>query len=370
MINLLQELQNFKQINLNSLAENGVVITDSIRNSIILYNKAIDSLQAGSEDIAIIELKKAIAINPSFNEALNLLGICYGYIHDDSKASEMFQRVMDAEKNSVLAMKYMDGLKGTGSAEATKGRKKVQKAAPAPARASIPPKEPAHAPAHLRSIPKFGNTGYVISAAAGAVIMLILCLIFMGGGGKDEAGSRVDAASPATTAVDTYKAKYDKLNQEYTKVKASLEEANHEVDYYRNAGKLSEVESLAAAKNYEAAADLLVMLKTLELKSPEKERFDSLYATVMPAAAKVLHEQGYKLYTQKKYGDAVAKLGKIQTYGTDYRKIDAVLYVLGKCYVELKDNQNALAAFEKVVTAYPNSSYAKYSRTWINSIKK
>jgi len=43
----------------------------------VLYNKALEDFRAKSEDIAIIELKKAISLNPDFHEAMNLLGIFY-----------------------------------------------------------------------------------------------------------------------------------------------------------------------------------------------------------------------------------------------------------------------------------------------------
>jgi len=46
----------------------------------VLYNKALEDFRAKSEDIAIIELKKAISLNPDFHEAMNLLGIFYMYM--------------------------------------------------------------------------------------------------------------------------------------------------------------------------------------------------------------------------------------------------------------------------------------------------
>jgi len=73
LINLGQELLNYPPINLANLAESNREIPDNIKNSIILYNKALESLRTNSEDIAIIELKKAISISPDFYEAMNLL---------------------------------------------------------------------------------------------------------------------------------------------------------------------------------------------------------------------------------------------------------------------------------------------------------
>jgi len=38
---------------------------------------------------------------------MNLLGIFYMYIGENDKAAEVFQKVVDAEKNSVMAMRYL-----------------------------------------------------------------------------------------------------------------------------------------------------------------------------------------------------------------------------------------------------------------------
>ena len=76
LLNIRDELQFYPQINLTDLENNGTQIPDNIRNSVILYNKALENLRMGSEDIAIIELKKAISMNSTFYEAMNLLGLC------------------------------------------------------------------------------------------------------------------------------------------------------------------------------------------------------------------------------------------------------------------------------------------------------
>jgi tetratricopeptide (TPR) repeat protein len=41
---------------------------------------------------------------------------------------------------------------------------------------------------------------------------------------------------------------------------------------------------------------------------------------------------------------------------------DKALFLLGKCYIELGQAENASHAFNKIVTEYPNSSYARESK--------
>ena len=77
MIDLRKELMNFTPINLESIEKNNPGISEEVKKSVLLYNNALDNLKMDSEDIAVIELKKAISLNPEFYEAINLLGLCY-----------------------------------------------------------------------------------------------------------------------------------------------------------------------------------------------------------------------------------------------------------------------------------------------------
>ena len=87
------ELNNFRAIDLDEIVRGGEVIPDNVRNSVYLYNKAIEDLRNNSEDMAAIKLKKAVALNPHFNEALNLLGVCYTFIGEKEKAAEAFSKI-------------------------------------------------------------------------------------------------------------------------------------------------------------------------------------------------------------------------------------------------------------------------------------
>ena len=107
MIDFKKELQNYPPNDLNKLSESNPDMPDNIKNSIMLYNKALEKFRFGSEDIAIIELRKAISLNPDFYEAYNLLGVFYIYTKDYDNAAQVFKKVIEAEKNSIIALNYL-----------------------------------------------------------------------------------------------------------------------------------------------------------------------------------------------------------------------------------------------------------------------
>jgi Tfp pilus assembly protein PilF len=59
---------------------------EKYNDAIKMYNKALNYMKQKSEDMAIIQLKKALEINPKFIEAYNLLTLCYLYLKDNTKA--------------------------------------------------------------------------------------------------------------------------------------------------------------------------------------------------------------------------------------------------------------------------------------------
>lgn len=374
-MDLKVELNNFKPINLEEIIQEDEKVPDNIRNSIFLYNKAIDSLKTGSEDIAVIELKKATSMNPSFNEAWNLLGICYSYIGDMEKASEVFSRVMKAESNSVLAMGYMQklGLTDTVPALAEKQTKKT-------------PDKPGDPLKRIRTsnTPKVEKKGgkqnkkqtliyYLMIGTAFATGFLLAVAIYFLIPEKEIIVPQPDQ-STIEAAVNEAKAEYqvkaDGLEKKIDSLQIEKESAIQQVDYYKSSLKLYEIESLYRDKKYQDSADMLLLMKTVEFQNEEKEKFDGLYKTVMPLAAKSAYDQGYKLYNARKYPDSLESFEKVEMYDANYSRMDAVLYYTGRCHQFAQDSRTAIALFQKLVDNYPKSGFYKSAKARINELTK
>lgn len=84
--------------------------------------------------------------------------------------------------------------------------------------------------------------------------------------------------------------------------------------------------------------------------------------------------QGYSLYLQSKYGDAIASLDRFIQLHPAHRDIAYIYYLRALCYYEqIADIQRdqagteqAMAALQEVVTRFPNSAYATDARLKID----
>ncbi|MDP4094638.1 MAG: tetratricopeptide repeat protein [Bacillota bacterium] len=356
MINLEQELKNYPLIDLKSIDENAA---DNVRNSAVLYNKAIESIKAGSEDIAIIELKKAMALNPAFYQAINLLGLCYSLTKDFDKAADAFSKVLKAENNSIQAQKYLSQLNSEDKPAASQGSKKK----------AVEKKESVNTNKNqlkgfLGKLGKNGPTGYIVLGLVAGILLTAIAGYLIFGGSKD------DKSLPTYTASDTNKklqADYDKLQNDFNTQKQNLDTANSQIDYYKNVLKLYNAESLSAKGQYEASADILIILKDVKFTGTDKTKFDGLNKYVMPKASDLVYNKAFTFEYSQKYQDAVNEFNKIQLYG-NWPKMDIVLYNLGKCYAALNDKANAIDTYKKLQAGYPKSQYATWAGYRINEL--
>ena len=374
-MDLKMELQNFKAINLDDISRGAEQVPDNIRNSVFLYNKAIESLKSGSEDIAVIELKKATSMNPRFYEAINLLGICYSYLGDNDKAAELFDKVMKAESNSILAMNFIQRLGLSDSVQSQKGRpvkKPVEK----------PVEQPGEPLKRIRTTkeatPPFKIKRQtllsVVKIAAGFAAGILLALVIFEAL-PEKTPDKLEPAQVETSAADNnaqavYEAKLAELQGKYDMLQKDKDSAVQQTDYYKAVIKLYDIDALFKDRKYENAADMLLLMKTVEFRDAEKAKFDNLYATVMPLAAKASFDQGYKLYNSRKYQDSLKRFEKVQVYYPQFNRMDAALYYMGRCCQALQDSRSAVALFQKLMNEYPGSTYAKSAKVRINELTK
>lgn len=85
------------------------------------YNFALQKLKEGGDDVALIQLKKVVALNPRFVKAFLLLALVYMKKGDMDKAAKTLKKALEIDRNNTLALRYMDELNKTGIAAETKG---------------------------------------------------------------------------------------------------------------------------------------------------------------------------------------------------------------------------------------------------------
>ncbi len=382
-MDLNQEIKSFTPIDIEKFSQDNNV-PEKIVDSIKAYNKAIEYLRTGSEDIAMIELKRVVAINPDFYEAVNLLGLCYAYTDQLDKAQELFGKVVQSEDNILKAADYFNYVTGGDSGSSKKNSK-------SPKGSTVKPKAPESKNQTLKKethSPKkeaykqedvqpelilfktlgdqFRKPGFALAFNLFGVICLAAALVFFILTMKDTKDIPLDNEPSANTTVND---SLDKTLQENKELKTQLDAANMELRQYKLSSEISQVSSLYSQGKYLEASDKLKAIPVNELNAEQKAKYDTLTKNVNLKAASALATMGNSLFNSKKYSEAIEKLEKVFELGDNWTFGDKALYTLGKSYVEQGDKQKGADTFQKLITQYPKSQYVKYAKSRLKALQ-
>ena len=80
---------------------------DAINQTIKKYNQALVYCNQDSKDLAIIQLKKVLSLNPKFIRAHQLLALLYMDSEQWDRAERELRKCMDIDRNNTLTLRYL-----------------------------------------------------------------------------------------------------------------------------------------------------------------------------------------------------------------------------------------------------------------------
>ena len=89
------------------------------------YNQALVHAKSGSDDLAVLQLKRIVEEKPNFVKAHLLLAVLYMEHEDFTKAGKSLYKVLQIDRNNQKAVRYMESVKSrTGKADVEKRKMK------------------------------------------------------------------------------------------------------------------------------------------------------------------------------------------------------------------------------------------------------
>ena len=373
LMDLKKVISNIAPINIDKAAGK---YTEEAIEAVRLYNKALENLHTGSEDIAIIELKRVVSKTPDFTEAVDLLALCYAYTNQLDKAEELVSKV-GLHNNVEKASQYLEYFNtpnkntkssvtinsGTKSSPAkTTAKKSVTKTA----EKKLTKEE--QVPAEYMLFKKiFSLFKKPVVALCMSIISIVLLVLSVGFYLKAPSNEVVDNPKDVSAADTTTDTRYNTLVEENKLLKVQIEELNNKLKMQELDGLLTNASSLYNQKKYVQASEILLSMSNETLTGDTEKRYDKLKADVYPKAANQLTNDGVKLYGSKNYTDAIQKLEMVFKLGDKWTFGDKALYSLGKAYADTGETQKSLEAFNKLIKDYPNSTYLKWAQARVNA---
>ena len=358
---------------------------ENMNSTIKKYNQALLYCYQDSLDLAIIQLKKVLSMNPKYVQAHLLLALLYIRYEDIPKAKKELERVLKIDTNNTRGLRYLQEIskiagEGDGNSKGNAKAKAITTNTNIVSDDSYQYQsgnETIIQPMNYsekRSLQSVWNLviGIIVGFAVAWFLVLPAKIQNEKATINDELRQVSEQLDVKTATINELESKVKSLESETADLQGQLE------GFVGSGGTLDDVNNLLqAARIYIATPEESVKIgEYLERINPDSvteessESFTSLYSLLLREVGSDIgvkyYEEGMKEYKAGDFEAAVEALTKAVAY--DAGNQDAY-FNLGNAYRKLERTGEAIETYQKVIELFPSSSIANRSQSYINDLK-
>lgn len=344
---------------------------DAVNQTIKKYNSALSAAKGGNEDLAIIQLKKVVSLNPKFVRAYQLLALLYMKAKDYAKAAKCLKRARRIDFNNTTTLRYMQEIGNKFSGESTSSQEKAVRAYRQQAK-----KDPL---ANVQPVGTYKEEKRhwmpVINVIIGVIIGLVVSLVLVlptiqnktSANSADSIVESNQALSVKEAQLSAAQKEKEALQQKVTELEKTLKDGETEnakkaeisnnlllaVKYYNDGDKLLAASAVSAYKAEDFATDEAKALYEMVSKEITEEDVQSLF------------EEGRDKFNSGNYDEAEKLLAQVLSIEEDNQ--DA-LYFMGRVYHQRGKKKKAQNYYEQVIEVDDTTSRAAEARNRLNQL--
>lgn len=339
---------------------------DSVNQTIKKYNAALAAAKQGSDDMAIIQLKKVVSLNPNFIRAQQLLALLYINIDDKAAALKCLNAIKSIDINNTTTIRYLKEL-GVDQTAPVK-ENSTRKVFTGDANVEVKPVG-TYKDEKPRAFP-------FINVMIGVIIGLFVGIVLIAptiNSNKSEADSAEVAKYGETLAakeseISSLKYQNENLTVQVQELEKQLKEANED-DSLSTAEIYDTI--ISAYKQYVDGdkAGALAAITGLDMSGIDSAAATEVVGIIQSEDVKVASaqtfEKGRTAYNAGKYDEAKEFLQN--ALDLDPENYDA-LYFMGRLYHKQGDKEKAVEYYKKVINDFPDSSRSNEAKSRLNEL--
>ena len=343
---------------------------DTYKQTIKKYNMALTYCQQDGQDLAVIQLKKVVSMNPKFVQARQLLALLYMNSQEWEKAKKELERALRIDANNTITLRYLKEVGEMMPTEEERVKKRREAVVYQSGNETVIQPVGKKEAAGLQTI-----LNIAIGIALGVGVAWFLLLPSQIQQVKSESNDRYREVSEQldakTVEVNELTAQIDQLNEEKKALTNSLsaaQEANAAIEANTD---LIEVALMYMNKTQDelVIADALEQIDQDYLANEASESFRNLYDAVKVGIGTVVAREsynvGYNAFRTEDYDTAITNLARAYDYNP---KNGEALYNLGNAYNKKGETQKAEEIYKQVIELFPNTEKARKSEIYIKEI--
>lgn len=344
---------------------------ETFNQTVKKYNQALAYCQQDSLDLAIIQLKKVLSMNPRFLQAHQLLALLYINSQEWEKAKKELDKCLRIDTNNTTTLRYLKEVEAMMPSEEERGKKKKEAIVYQSGNDTV-----------IQPVSKKDNVGFhtvlniILGIAIGVGIAWFLVLPARVQNAQSKAQAEKNAISEQLDAkaveVADLTRQIEALQQEKDSLNSSLSEAQGV-----NIAVIASDELIEAAIMYiNKTGDEMEIAGVMEqitdeyLEKDASENFKALYQTLIdeigPTAAENYYNVGYEAFRTEEYETAIENLEKAYKYEPENGE---ALFNLGNAYYKSGDTASAISVYKQVIEKFPDTEKARKSENYIKEIQ-
>lgn len=355
------------------MIQNNPARLEQINQTIKKYNQALSYCYQDSLDLAVIQLKKVLSLNPKNVQAHLLLALLLIHGQQWEQAKRELDKCLKIDVNNTTALLYQKEVNDVLSLDMEtdhNGRKKEEDVLKY-RRGNETIIQPLN-----HKEPKSMST--LVNMAIGLAIgILVSCFLILPARVQSAKQGIDDDLKAVSEQLDVKTSKITELEQNIKELTAEKEKMSSQLEAYTGKdGAMTAVDSLLNAVNtyLNQPADSSAVAEYLDSIDEDtltqtSEAFQTVYQYLMTKVGadvgKDYFDKGMEAYQNESYQDAIDNLSKAYAY--DHTNGEA-LFNLGNAYRKSGDNENAVKIYQKVTEEFPDTDKANRSQSYMNEI--
>lgn len=331
------------------------------------FNMALSYANSGSEDLAVIQLKKVCSMNPKYVKAHLLLALLYIHQEQYPQAKEVLKKIDRVDAGNVDAQRYMQEVQENINKNPSRSRKKSV------ADDSVEYKSGSETiirPAYFKDNATIST---IINIVFGIAVGFLIAFFLVVPGVRRQASAEsaaklVEANNTISTknvTIRSYQDQIDELNEKIEKAEKNSSKSEGNMNFYKN---LLQAYVKYENKEYEEAGEILADVDESKIEKDFKKAYTSLKEQVNNRYLRILYKDAAGKYNQAEYEEAIKIFEKIINVDEEYGDGDA-LYFLAQSYRMNGDSQKAIMMYQKLIDQYPDTYKARNAGRYMDQLK-
>ena len=347
---------------IDTLQKNTVAV-DATDQTIKKYNAALQSAQSGNADLAIIQLKKVVSLNPHFIRAAHLLALLYMQEKEYAKAEKCLQRVRKIDTNNTTTLRYLKEIyEVTGGGELQEKNKK-----------SKPKKDPLE---NVKPVGAYREEKkslmpfmyLIIGLVVGIAVTFVLIRPTLMKNSLDKGSEIADVnekLSVKDTQISAMEGEKEDLNKQIKELQEKIKNADTKAQQEsENYEKLLKAVSLYVAGDRLGAMSAMSECDKKDFTLKEAKSLYSTISTITDQELTALISKARETINTS-YDEALKQLKALNKVAPNNQKI---MYLMGRCYHYKGDTKKAMKYYKKAIAIQSGTEEAVQAQTYLSEL--